>query len=499
MQTNSLQIVPSLEEFRKLSELGNLIPVYAVISSDRDTPVGAFQKLRTRYSFLLEATEQTGEMGRYSFVGRNPGAIFHSNGKTVTLTERGHTQIFEIEGDPLRELERIMNQYRYVPVAGLPPFTGGAVGYLGYDTVRFFEPTKLKAAKNDALSVPESIFMIAKQVVCFDHLERRLYLISNAFITDGNVDETYEKACLEVKMLAKDLEKSVELSSVSLPKEVPEINWKSNISEERFKEMVVKAKELIKSGDIIQVVLSQRFEMEYKKDPLLLYRMLWMVNPSPYMFCITFGDELSLVGSSPEVHVKCVNGKVQIRPIAGTRKRGKNPKEDRALARDLLGDKKERAEHVMLLDLARNDIGRVAQFGTVKVTKKFQIEYFSHVMHIVSNVDGQKRKEFTVYDVMRASFPAGTVSGAPKIRAMQIISELETDKRGAYSGAVGYFGFDGNLNSCIALRTVVIKNDKAYVQAGAGIVDDSTPEGEFEETQNKARGMLLAIARANAI
>ena len=499
MKKHSIQICPSLDEFRKLSEKGNLIPVYCVLISDNDTPVGVFQKLRTDYSFLLESAERTGQMGRYSFVGRNPGVIFRSNGNKISLTEGNHTQTFETKGDPLLELERLMNEYRYVPVASLPPFTGGAVGYLGYDAVCFFEPTKLKVAKNDSLSVPESIYMIAKQIVCFDHLERRLYLVSNASIMGGNVEGAYEKACQEVLALVTDLQKSVHLPHVSLQAKAPEIEWKSNTKEGVFKSMVTDAQKLILSGDIIQVVLSQRFEAEYKGDPLHLYRTLWMVNPSPYMFCITFGDELSLVGSSPEVHVRCMNGLVQIRPIAGTRRRGETPQRDVELAEELLEDPKEKAEHVMLLDLARNDIGRIAQYGSVVVTDPFQIERFSHVMHIVSSVSGKKLDHLTSYDVMRATFPAGTVSGAPKIRAMQIISDLEGEKRGAYSGAVGYFGFDGNLDSCIALRTVVIKDGKAYVQAGAGIVYDSTPDGEFEETRNKARGMLLAIARANAM
>src|SRR3989344_423248 len=497
MKTNSIEIFPSLEEFRNLSVKGNLVPVFAILSSDNDTPVQVFQKLRTEYSFLLESAERTGQMGRYSFVGRNPVVIFRSSGKTITITEGGNIQTFEVKDDPLSELERFMSRYRYVPITGLPQFTGGAVGYLGYEAVCSFEPKKLKVAKNDVLATPENIFMIAEQVVCFDHLERRLYLISNASIADGDVAGAYEKACREVVELANSLQKPPNLPYVSYQNKIPEISFKSNLTEGRFKEMVGEAKKLILSGDIIQVVLSQRFEVEYTGDPLHLYRTLWMVNPSPYMFCITFGNELSIVGGSPEVHVKCIDGKVQIRPIAGTRKRGETPEKDAELAVELLEDPKEQAEHVMLLDLARNDIGRIAKYGSVKVTEKFQIERFSHVMHIVSNVVGEKLDGLSSYDVMRASFPAGTVSGAPKVRAMQIISELELDKRGVYSGAVGYFGFDGNLDSCIALRTVVIKDGKAYVQAGAGIVHESTPEGEFEETRNKARGMLLAIARAN--
>lgn len=495
----ALQIIPSRDEFRKLSAKGNLIPLYAIMSSDSYTPVQVFQKLRSACSFLLESAERTGQIGRYSFVGRNPGIIFRSNGKTITLTEGDHIQSFETKRDPLFELEKIMEQYRYVPASNLPPFIGGAVGYLGYDIVRFFEETKLKAASTEALAVPESLFMIAKEVVCLDHLTHRLYLISNASILDGDVDGAYEKACERIKKLAIDLRAPSNLEPVAISSEPPEFTVTSNIEEERFKQMVARAKEYIISGDIIQVVLSQRFQAEYTGDPLNLYRTLWLVNPSPYMFCITFGEKFAIVGSSPEVHVRSINGQVVIRPIAGTEKRGKTTEEDQALEKKLLANPKEQAEHVMLLDLARNDIGRIAEFGSVQVTEKFGIERFSHVMHIASNVVGQKRKEFTSYDVMRASFPAGTVSGAPKIRAMQIISELEMDRRGVYSGAVGYFGFNGNLDSCIALRTVVIKDGQAYVQAGAGIVADSTPEGEFEETKNKARGMLLAIARANQL
>jgi anthranilate synthase component I len=371
-----------------------------------------------------------------------------------------------------------------------------AVGYLGYDAVRFFEPT-LKLAESDDLKLPETIFMIADLVIIFDHLTRRMKIVVLAHVNEGDdLANVYEKAKSEIKNLAIKLSSTkADLPAITPFLEVEPAETVSNISEANYMEMVEKAKEFILSGDIFQVVLSQRFETRYSGNALHLYRTLWMVNPSPYMFCMEFED-FSIVGSSPEVHVRLTGKKVEIRPIAGTRKRGATAAEDKVNEAELLEDPKERAEHIMLIDLARNDVGRDAEFGSVQVTDLMSIERFSHVMHIVSSIEGTLRENRNAFDVMRSTFPAGTVSGSPKIRAMQIISQFEPCQRGVYSGAIGYFGFDGNMDSCIALRTVVLKNGRAFVQAGGGIVADSTPKGEYEETRNKARGMLRAIARA---
>jgi len=491
-------ITPTRETFREQTALGNLIPIYTELVADVETPVSAFQKLDDGgYSFLLESAEQHDQTGRYSFIGTRPRILFRAEGRSISITENGETQTFETTGDPLSELQTLMQRYRPLPLEGHPRFVGGAVGYLGYDNIRFFEPTTGNPPP-DVLGLPEALFMITHSIVIFDHRLRRIKVVANAFAKDPTqADQAYDEAIAEIHRLLDRLQQPIALESVPTHITVPETEPASNTTKEQFKQMVSDAQEYIRAGDIFQVVLSQRFEIPYSGDPLSLYRSLRFVNPSPYLFCLRFGSEFALVGSSPEVHVRAMDGNIEIRPIAGTRRRGETPEQDQANAEDLLGDPKERAEHVMLVDLARNDVGRIAEFSTAKVTDFMTIERYSHVMHIVSNVVGSLKKEANAYDVMRATFPAGTVSGSPKVRAMQIIHQMEVHKRGAYAGAVGYFGFDGNLDSCITLRSVVLKNGKAYVQAGAGIVADSVPESEYQETVNKAMGMVRAIERAN--
>ncbi len=496
------QFTPTPAEFRELAKQGNLVPVFTELIADAETPVGAFAKLDDGgYTFLFESVEKNAQTGRYSFVIVGPRLVMESNGRTVSVTENGATRTFQTQRDPLADLEELMARYRYVPLADEPAelrarFAGGAVGFLGYDMVRFFEPTVPATAK-DELGLPESLFVLAENVLIFDHRTRRLRIVANAFI-EGDTDAAYARAIKTISDIAARLAKPAQLAPFPITPPPAPASATSNTTREEYMSMVTRGQEYIRAGDVFQFVPSQRFETEYTGDPLTLYRALRFVNPSPYMFCMNFAGRFSLVGSSPEVHVRAVNGKIEIRPIAGTRKRGATSAEDDANAADLLADPKERAEHLMLVDLARNDVGRASEFASVRVTDFMIIERYSHVMHIVSNVEGRLRPDRTAYDVMRATFPAGTVSGSPKVRAMQIIAEFEKSKRGVYAGAVGYFGFDGNSDSCIALRTVVLKDGKAYVQAGAGVVADSTPEGEYNETVSKAMGMMAAIARAKA-
>lgn len=495
-----LKIYPALEEFRALAQRGNLIPVHAEFIADSDTPVSAFQKIDDgTYAFLLESAEQNDEGGRYSFVGASPRIIFESTGRTIRVTENGTTREFETEKDPLFELETLMSRYRPVPERREHSrFEGGAVGFLTYDMVRHFEPS-VGAPQAEGLGLPESLFMIAETVLIFDHKTRGLKIVSNALVEENGVEAAYARAEAEIARLAARLALSSALPQIDAAGQPESIEARCNTTPEQYMQMVRDSHEYIHAGDIFQIVPSQRFETDYTGDPLTLYRTLRFVNPSPYMFIVKCAGRFSLVGSSPEVHVRAVDRQVEIRPIAGTKRRGATPAEDEGNAQILLADPKERAEHLMLVDLARNDVGRIAEYATVRVTDFMTIEKYSHVMHIVSNVTGTLRPDRNAYDVMRATFPAGTVSGSPKVRAMQILTQLEKSKRGVYAGAVGYFGFDGNSDSCIALRTVVLKDGKAYVQAGAGVVADSTPEGEHQECVNKAMGMMAAIARAQGL
>ena len=499
---------PSFEEFLSLAASGNMIPVWTELAADYETPVSAFQKLSEGHSepcFLLESAENSDQIGRFSFLGTDPRLEIRASGREISVREKGASdfttrKLPESEGDPLHEVERLMAVFRPVEVKGLPVFTGGAVGFLGYDMVRFFEPT-VPGPPDEGLGLPDMVFVITDSLVIFDHRFRKLQVVANICTEDfDTLDAAYEAGRDRIEAVINRLSKPQSVAPFSLMEEPENPDTvKSNTTQEEYEGMVSKAKEYILAGDIFQVVPSQRFETDYTGRPIDLYRALRHVNPSPYMFCLQFGDEFSLVGSSPEVHVQTIDGNIKIRPIAGTRWRGKTPEEDQALADELLADPKERAEHVMLIDLARNDVGRVAEFDSVQVDEMMIIERYSHVMHIVSNVVGKLNSGQSAYDVMRATFPAGTVSGSPKVRAMQIIDEMEKSKRGAYSGAVGYFGFDGNHDSCIALRTVVLQGEKAYVQAGAGVVADSVSENEYNETVNKAKGMMRAIERAKLL
>lgn len=485
-----MQVVPSREEFLRLSRQGNVVPVRADLLADLETPVSAYAKLRgTGPAFLLESVEGGENVSRYSFIGCNPRKIFRA--------QPG-------EADPLAALQAELANHRPVSVPGLPPFTGGAVGYLGYEFIHSVEKTVPLAAQ-DELGVPMMWFMLCDSVLAFDRAHQTMRLIVNAHVpstgsgqADADAGAAYDAACAELQRMQAALAQPSPLVSATLgdtgPVQVPA----GNFTKAAFEKMVDDSKEFIRAGDIFQIVLSQRFSRDFTKSPLDLYRALRTVNPSPYMFLLETGD-FALVGASPEVHVRLTGRKVEIRPIAGTRPRGKTTAEDIAFEKDLLADEKELAEHLMLVDLARNDIGRVCSFGTIKVPEFKTIERYSHVMHIVSQVEGQLAPERSAFDLMRATFPAGTVSGAPKVRAMQLISQMEASQRGSYAGALGYFSYDGNLDSCITLRTALVKDGKVHIQAGAGIVADSVPAAEYQETINKASALFKAIILADKL
>jgi anthranilate synthase component 1 len=507
---------PTREEFLSLAVKGNLIPVTRRLLADIETPLSAYRKIRgPGESFLFESVEGGEHLGRYSFVGCNPRAIVRQVGELVEVLENGKViETFRLAAaaggagnanngathvvkDGLEVVDGLMKKYRPVLVPGLPRFTGGAVGFIGYEFIHDVEPV-VQRPPRDELQTPVMYFLIADQLLIFDRVAQTLTVLVNAVLEDaGSPEEAYENALAEIDRLVSLLEQPSEHHPVSVPSEVPSIPFESNVPRENFESNVRKAKEYIMAGDIIQVVGSQRFSTAVKAAPLDVYRAARSINPSPYMFLLELGG-FSLVGASPEIHVRCEEGKVEIRPIAGTRRRGKSAEQDQALERELLNDPKERAEHVMLVDLARNDLGRVCDFGSVQVKDLMIVERYSHVMHIVSQVEGRLSSGRTAYDVMRATFPAGTLSGAPKIRAMQIISELEQTARGPYGGCVGYFSFNGNLDCCITIRTALLKDGKAYVQAGGGWVNDSTPEDEYQETVNKAKAMLKAVALAES-
>ena len=491
---------PTLEDFREASKLGNTIPVYRSILADMETPVSAFYKLKSdNYAFLLESVEGGENLARYSFLGCQPSVLFHSKGHQVTIQdlEKGETVVQEYE-DPLRALEELMQNYRPVEDEELPKFHGGAVGYMSYDMVRFVE--ELPDNTEDDLQLPDCFFMIAKTLLIFDHVNHQIKVVANAHI-DGDIDEAYTDALVKIDALVEKLTATSEphlRSKHSDPQEgYDEIlsDPQSNFTKSGYEAAVRRAKEYITAGDIIQAVLSQRLSCPVSVDPFEVYRALRIVNPSPYMYYLKL-DSFDIVGASPEMMVRVEDGLAQHRPLAGTRPRGKTTAEDLEMERSLLADPKERAEHVMLVDLGRNDFGRVCKYHTVEVTDLMIVERFSHVMHIVSHVIGKLQEHVTAFDVIRACLPAGTLSGAPKVRAMEIIDELESTRRGTYGGAVGYFSFSGSADTAITIRTAVIKDSTAYVQAGAGIVADSVPETEYYETLNKAKAMLSAIALA---
>ena len=496
---NQVPVKPSAEEFVELAQAGNVVPVYAQLAADFETPVSAFLKLRDgKNAFLFESAESTDASGRWSIVGSQPRWIFTSRGDEVTIERGGEVETRNRQGDVLDEVQRLMSGYKPVTHGDAPPFFGGAVGYVGYDAAQQFEPTISKCPEDD-LKLPESIFFLADTLVVFDHKLRRLLVVANAMLDEASSpDEAYALAVGRIGAVIGMLDRPLHVSPLNGLADIKAPVPRSNTTQTEYEEMVLKAKDYIAAGDAFQVVPSQRFEADFEGCNIDLYRALRHINPSPYMF-VYETPEFSLVGSSPEVHVRSVDGRIDIRPIAGTRWRGKTPEEDDALADDLLADEKECAEHVMLIDLARNDVGRISETGTVSVDDQMIVERYSHVMHIVSNVSGLLSPEHSSYDVLRSTFPAGTVSGAPKIRAMQIINSLEKNKRGTYSGAVGYFGWDGNHDSCIALRTCVLKEDKVYIQAGAGVVADSDPTYEYNETVNKAAAMMRAVELAKTL
>ena len=493
-----LGVLPSPEDFKAEAIIHPVVPVWIELVSDSETPLSLLVKLGSENpSFMLESAEQSDLVGQFSFVGSGARAVIESRGDRITLTDHhGKAESLTAE-DPLRELENLMAKYRCKVHPELPGFTGGAVGYLGYEAVRRFE-TSVPAAPEDDLHLPDMLFLIADTVVAFDHKNRRIKVVACSFPGELGVEASREEAIARIKSLLEKFAQPTPLHPFPTGVLANPLPVSSNLTREVFEKSVEDAREFIKAGDIFQIVLSQRFAMPYSGDPVHLYRALRFINPSPYMFCLRLPGGFSLVGSSPEVHVKVTSGHVEIRPIAGTRKRGETPEADETLCRELLDDPKERAEHLMLVDLARNDVGRISSYGSVTLSDFMTVERYSHVMHIVSHVTGKLSGDHSPLDVLRATFPAGTVSGSPKDRAMQIISTLEPTARGTYAGAVGYLGFNGQLDSCIALRTVLLKNGNAYVQAGAGIVADSKPAAEFEETVNKAMGVIRAIELASA-
>ncbi len=480
---------PTRDTFCALAEKGNLIPVYREIMADMDTPVSAFRKLDDgRFSYLLESIEGGEKWGRYSFLGSAPSVIIRSKGNLVETITDGILASKEA-ADPLACVKELLAQFTPVEVEGLPRFFGGAVGYLGYDMVRHFE--SLTTEKPALLDAYDSYFLITDTIVIFDTMRQKIKVVSNAHINDDTPPaEAYTRAIGKIDEIISKLRSPLPVHPVLVKKEP--VRFLSNISRTDFEESVEKAKEYVRSGDIIQVVLSQRFSGELTADPLDIYRVLRTLNPSPYMFFLRLDDTV-IAGASPEVMVRKEGDRVELRPIAGTRPRGATQEEDAELSDELLADPKECAEHVMLVDLGRNDLGRVCTTGSVKVSELMLIERYSHVMHIVSNVLGQLSADRDAFDLVRATFPAGTLSGAPKVRAMQIIDELEPVRREIYGGAVGYFSFSGNMDLAITIRTLVIKNGMIHLQAGAGIVADSDPAAEWQETVNKGMAVMRAV------
>jgi anthranilate synthase component 1 len=495
-------VTPTREQFRDLARQGNVVPITKAALADMETPVSAFRRLVGRpNAFLLESVEGGERMARYSFLGAEPRAVIRSKNGIVTVQEDGQTRTVALAPgqDPLHILQQRLDRVRYVPRPGLPRFVGGAVGSIAYDWVRFLEPIDDRTV--DDLAVDDVHLLIVDDLLVFDHVQHRLIALANAHIPDDADDDAlervYDDAVERIERLLAALRAPLPLPTT--PTTAPSVKpWISQIPRVRFTEMVLAAKEYIAAGDIIQAVLSQRFSRPLDADPFDVYRALRSLNPSPYMYYLAFDDGPTIVGASPERLCTVEDGRVTVRPIAGTRPRSDDPTTDDALAEELLADEKERAEHIMLVDLGRNDIGRVCAYGTVAVSELMVVERYSHVMHIVSNVHGTLRPDVSPLDALRATFPAGTLSGAPKVRAMQIIEELEPTRRGIYGGAIGYFSYDGNVDSCITIRTLVIKDGVAHVQAGAGIVADSQPDAEFQETVNKSAAPRRAVALAEA-
>jgi anthranilate synthase component 1 len=501
----SLVLTPTFEEFQALAEFGNLIPVRAEVLADSETPVSAFLKLTNSGqqpdapAFLLESVEGGEALARYSFLGVGARATLKTKGNEVWIEENGKTDNFTLEGgrDPLHIIDDMMSSFRFVDVPGLPRFCGGMVGFLGYDLVRFFE--KLPNAPHDDRNLPDCHLLMTDTVLIFDAVRHSVVILNNAYIEEhdeNGLRAAYDEARAKIEAVVERLSTPASGAPLlPLGEDIPDLEAVSNMPDGGYQNAVRRCVEYIRAGDCVQIVPSQRFQVPFHAAPFDVYRALRYISPAPYMFYLNLED-VNLIGASPEVLVTEDAGRVVTRPLAGTRRRGSTPEEDAALEAELLADPKERAEHVMLVDLHRNDIGRVCEYGSVEVEELLVVEKFSHVMHIVSTIVGKIRHDKNAFDLLRATFPAGTLSGAPKVRAMQIIDELEPTRRGPYGGAIGYFSFSGNTDTCITLRTIIAKDNIAYVQAGAGIVADSDPVAEDEETRNKAKAALRAIALA---
>lgn len=498
--------VPSWEEFQTEARPGFMVPVFRELTGDTLTPVSAYARLeqKGRPGFLFESVVGGEKVGRYSFLGSDPFLEFQANGLEIAVLDRRTDVLTRFsDSDPLDALEKWVNQFKVIHRKGLPRFIGGAVGMAGYDSVRYVE--FLPDAPPDDRGLPDLAFGFYDRMVIFDHIRKTILVVALAEISvNVSLREAYDKAVCRIDELVAQLGnkqpadlRQIELADVDTQSQ-PTREVVSNFERHDFEAMVERCQEYIKAGDIFQVVPSQRFELETKADAFDVYRSLRIVNPSPFLFYLPWHN-FSLVGSSPEILVRVDEGEMTVRPLAGTRKRGRDEAEDIALEKDLLADPKERAEHIMLIDLGRNDVGRVSEFGSVELSDVMHIERYSHVMHISSNVTGKLLEDKTAFDALRSGLPAGTVSGAPKIRAMEIIDEMEPQKRGPYAGAVGYIDFSGNMDMCIALRTIVLQDNKAYVQAGCGVVYDSVPASEYEETVNKARGMVKAVQMAEEL
>jgi anthranilate synthase component 1 len=491
----ALKMVPDYRSFCTLAESSaNVIPVYCQILSDNLTPVSAYARIadKSDYSFLLESVIGGEKIARYSFLSCDPMLVFEAIGHDVKIVRDGKVEQQQSE-DPLEVMEKILTPYKPAHLPGLPRFIGGLMGYAGYDMVRYYE--RLPKVPKDDRKLPDLAFGLYRDMVIFDHVSKTVKVVSNAFV-EGDTKSAYNKAVERIEHLVRQLSKPMEIPPTSIETSIePTLKFTSSFKKEDFEKAVERCKEYIYAGDIFQVVLSQRLGVKTSADSFNIYRALRVVNPSPFMFHLKT-PACTLVGSSPEIMCRVENGVITNRPLAGTRRRGKTETEDLALEKELLADPKERAEHIMLVDLGRNDVGKVSEIGSVKVTEEMVVERYSHVMHISSNVQGKLAPGMTAFDALRSTLPVGTVSGAPKVRAMEIIDEFEPTKRGPYAGAVGYFDFSGNMDTCIALRTLVIQGDTAYVQVGAGLVADSVPENEYYETINKAKGQLMAIEMA---
>lgn len=487
-----------LEQFQQLAQQGyNRIPISREILADLDTPLSAYLKLADGpYSYLFESVHGGEQWGRYSIIGLPCQTVVKITNDHICVEKDGNVIETAQNSNPLEWVEQFSKRFNVPEIEGLPRFNGGLVGYFGYETIGYIEPRLKSKGKEDPLGNPDILLMVSEELLVFDNLSGKLQIITHA---DPQEDNSWEQAQERLNKLAQRL-REVQANSKSQshsPREVSEADFVSGFTQEGFEAAVKRIKEYIVEGDVMQVVISQRLSIPFQAQPLDLYRALRCLNPSPYMYFLNLGD-FHVVGSSPEILVRLEEGKVTVRPIAGTRPRGATTEEDIALEEELLADPKERAEHLMLIDLGRNDAGRVSKIDTIELTENMLIERYSHVMHIVSNVTGELKEELNAFDVLSATFPAGTVSGAPKIRAMEIIEELEPVKRGVYSGAVGYISWSGNLDTAIAIRTAVIKNEQLHIQAGAGIVHDSIPRNEWDETMNKGRAIFRAVTMAEA-